>query len=70
MVIGLMTITMELLKNDNHTGEYDMAGMKKRAKNMMPMMRGGGMAKSKMKMMKRGGSATKKRAKTKKKGKK
>ena len=32
---------------------------------MMPMMRGGGMAKSKMKMMKRGGSATKKRAKTK-----
>ena len=46
-----------------------MAGMKKRAKNMMPMMRGGGMAKSKMKMMKRGGSATKKRAKSKKKNK-
>ena len=44
-----------------------MAGMKKRAKNMMPMMRGGGMTKNPT-GMKKGGSV-KKRAK-KKKGKK
>jgi len=39
-----------------------MAGMKKRAKNMMPMMRGGGMAKMKKPMaLKRGGSVKKKK---------
>ena len=36
--------------------------MKKRAKNMMPMMRGGGMAKMKKPMaLKRGGSVKKKK---------
>ena len=45
--------------------------MKKRAKNMMPMMRGGGMAKMKKPMaLKRGGSVKKKGKSMKKRAKK
>ena len=40
--------------------------MKKRAKNMLPMMRGGGMAKMKKPMALKGGGSVKKRAKKKK----